>query len=90
MRTIWKFPLKIINTQIIEMPYGAEILTAQEQYDELQLWALVDSEATLKIKYRINIYGTGHPISYEDRLRYISTVQLRKGTLVLHIFENFE
>lgn len=41
MKTIWKFELKVGDKQTVEMPEGAEILTAQFQGDTLCLWALV-------------------------------------------------
>lgn len=59
-KTIWKFPLKTIDQQFIEMPVGAEILSIQSQNNYPCLWALVDRNAKRE-NISIEIYGTGHP-----------------------------
>lgn len=84
-RKIYKFPLKITDTQTVEMPPSAKILTAQMQNGNLCLWALVDAEPELEKQPRvIEIIGTGNP--FPERLRrYISTVQI--SAEVWHVFE---
>jgi len=84
--TIWKFPLMVIDNQIIRMPKGAEILTVQTQNEEPCLWALVDVEAELEARF-IDIFGTGHPVFLFKRTnkKYIGTFQT--GQLVFHVFE---
>lgn len=95
--TIWKYRLALTDTQTIRMPKEAKILTVQPQMsrrittdnsppDEyLQLWAIVDPTALMSDR-QISIYGTGHTMP-KDPGRYISTVQLQGGSLVLHVFE---
>lgn len=87
--TIWKFRLSPIDEQGIEMPLGASILCAQEQYGVVCLWAIVDDFPTHPKEQRtIFLRGTGHPmIVPETQLRYIGTVQKNGGSLVLHVFE---
>ncbi len=85
MKTIWKFPLEIIGEQHLNLPEGAEILTAQMQGGTLCLWALV-SPGSPKQQRTIEIFGTGHPMSDAER-RYIGTAQMAGGSLVWHIFE---
>jgi hypothetical protein len=80
--TIWKYILGPDET--IQMPKGAVILTAQEQYGEVAVWACVDPTETELTPRRFVTPGTGHDIA-EGSLQYISTVQL--GSLVFHIFE---
>lgn len=83
---IWKFPLLVTDWQIVEMPRGAKILTAQLQKGFLQLWALCDETAP-KERRRISIYGTGNEVD-EKPGRYISTFQVADGDLVFHVFED--
>lgn len=84
-RRIWKYPIELADFVIIEMPEGAEILTAQMQYGKLCLWALVDCEPELpKLNREIEIIGTGNSIIEAPR-RYIATVQ--QDIFVWHIFE---
>lgn len=82
--TIWKYRLELKYDQIIEIPARAKILTAQNQGDTIQLWALVNPKLP-KEKRKIRIVGTGNDVS--GILIYISTVQMERGMLVWHIFE---
>lgn len=84
MKTIYKYGLNVTGTQTIEVPMVAQILTAQLQNKELQLWILIDPEKEGSEYITIRIYGTGHPIDKEN-LEYISTFQ--EGTLVFHVFK---
>lgn len=85
MKTIWKFPLKVIDVQAIEMPSGANMLAVQMQQGTPCVWAEVDPEAE-RVTRHIAIFGTGHPMP--DRvMEYISTFQLHDGALVFHAFE---
>ena len=60
IKTIWKYELRITDTQVVEMPDGAEVLHVGCQAGKICLWALVDPEAAL-IPYEFQIVGTGHP-----------------------------
>lgn len=88
MKTVYKFPLEIKDTQTIEMPEGAELLTVQSQKGSLNIWALVDVGKPL-IKRTFEVFGTGHPIYYDMGIErtYIGTAQTLGGNLVWHIFE---
>lgn len=64
-RTIWKFPLKITDEQIIEVPDYVEWLNVGlDPQGNPSLWALVypDNE---KVQINIRIIGTGHPVEKE-------------------------
>jgi hypothetical protein len=86
MKTIYKYPLHITDTQVVTAPQGAVWLTVQVQRDILGLWAVVDPTAK-PCGRTIRIYGTGQPIpDYEcPPKKHIGTVQ--EGPLVWHIFE---
>lgn len=85
MKTIWKFPIQINDRQVVPMPKGAEILTAQMQGTSLCLWAVVDTDYKHVLKPRlIEVVGTGNPIPDVSR-HYIGSVQDR--IFVWHVFE---
>ncbi len=86
MKTIWKFPVPLTDeSTVLEMPANAEILTAQVQGDQPQLWAIVDPTAVTELR-TFRTYGTGHRID-QDPGRYVATYQLHGGGLIFHVFE---
>lgn len=86
MKTIWKITLKPIDTQEIEVPHGARMLCAREQYEQVCVWFICDPDAP-KEKRGIAIAGTGHPAPEPQDAQYIGTASLQGGTLMLHVFE---
>ncbi len=83
--TIYKYLLKPQSVQTVEMPKGAQILTAQFQNKTICLWALLNLEG-FATKRTIEICGTGLPLDFHPRV-FISTVQDPVNGLVWHIFE---
>ena len=90
-KTIWKFNLKATDTQTIEMPAGAVVLTVQVQNGTPCLWAMVDPEESAS-KRIFKTFGTGHQIdnSRNVPLLFVGTYQLLDGNLVFHVFEYVE
>lgn len=88
-QSIWKFPIAILYYQEIEFPKGAQILSVQEQYGEVCLWAKVDKEAQVEMR-EIIVLGTGHLIPGDTNDHYIGTVQQAGGRLVWHVFERLK
>ena len=86
MKTIWKFELTTTDEQVVTMPAGADILSAQVQHGTICLWALVDDSQSTSEQRRINIYGTGHAVGHAIG-RFVGTVMLDDGNIVLHVFE---
>lgn len=84
--TIYKYPIKITDTQKVKLPINAEILTAQMQGDTLCLCAKVHEGNTSMEERTIEVFGTGHPMS-DDARRYIGTTQMHGGALIWHVFE---
>ncbi len=84
---VFKYVMEITDYVDLDMPSGAEVLTAQMQNGDLCLWAKVDENAP-KEKRRFRIAGTGHPL--EGKHEYISTVFPYNDSLVFHIFEEVE
>lgn len=79
---IWKYPFQIEDRFEIEMPEGAQVLTAQMQGSTPCLWALVNPEAPKTIR-KFFVYGTGHEIG-EEGIAYIGSVQ--SNGFVWHVF----
>lgn len=88
MTAIYKYRLEITETQVVSMPKGAQILTAQMQDGYLCLWALVNTDKKSAMR-SIVICGTGNPIpsgeDFTQTHRYIATVQEQE--FVWHVFE---
>jgi hypothetical protein len=85
MKTIYKYELKITDIQSIEMPIGAEILSAGLQKQTPCIWALVEDENKLQNRI-IEVLGTGNPIIQEGSRKFIGTFILANG-FVGHVFE---
>lgn len=88
MLTIHKYPIDLEAgaDQIVSMRQGAALLDAQLQNGTVAVWAHVDDVRPI-VKRRIVIVGTGGNTTKIVGGRYIATVQLRGGFLVLHFFD---
>ncbi len=84
--TIFKFILFPSKSQTIELPIDAEILTVQNQNEEVCMWVKLDPSAP-KINRTFAVFGTGWDINADSKLNYIGSVQLESGKLVFHVFE---
>lgn len=73
----------------IDMPIGSEILTAQVQKEDPVLWALVDPNAPV-VKRRIYIVTTGQDKGVAEPGKYIATIQIMRGNIVIHLFDGGE
>jgi hypothetical protein len=85
MKTVWKFPLEIVDFQKLLMPENAQILTVQMQHDEPCIWALVDSNAPRKIR-EVYTRGTGQAADLPLSVAWIGTYQAKGGEFVFHVF----
>lgn len=86
---VWKFTLNYRDGDHhhLMVPIGAEVLSAHAQGDDLQVWALIDTDAQRETREFV-LVGTGYPTHLpRDRMRFINTVQLHNGRMVLHVFE---
>lgn len=88
MKTTWKFPLAVQDDlQTFDLPKGSMVLSVAEQHERACLWCLVDNEVTETISVDVRIAGTGHSLDdVGEDWRFIGTVLLMGGSLVLHIF----
>jgi len=84
MRTIHKYVLSPDKLNI-EMPLGAIVISVDEQYGKICLWAEVDPDKTTTTRY-FQVYGTGHTINAVNQ-SFIGTVKLNGGQLIFHVYE---
>jgi hypothetical protein len=83
---IYKYEIPIKDEFILELPKGAKILSFQKQHGKPYIWCLVNQEETEPIKFRMII--DGHDFDYDGRyMRFIGTIQMTEGYLVLHLFK---
>ncbi len=83
MFSIWKYVLKVTDYQTIMMAQNAHILSVQEQYGNIVLWAESDTKAQPENR-SFHVVATGQEHK-EHPGKYIGTVQV--GSLVWHIYE---
>ncbi len=81
---VFKYPVPI--TGRVVMPQGAEVLSVGVQDDEVFVGAIVQPQAPTESRYFV-IAGTGHAILPEMLGRFLGTVMLRDGAIVLHVWE---
>jgi hypothetical protein len=87
MKTIHKYPLQIIASQVMIMPRGAEIIAVQTQGAVPCMWAMVDPDKDVEMRI-VEMYGTGDPIhDAQGKRKYIGTFQIKNGESVFHAFE---
>lgn len=86
MKTVYKYILEPDDEVRISMPAFAEVLTVGAQGENICVWALVDPKIP-SLKKTFRIAGTGHPITDDEKWRFLGTVFLYSETLVFHIFE---
>ena len=85
-KAILKFPLSVQDTTILNMPVGSEVLHFDSQYDVLNIWAICDTKAVVTEERVFFLAVTGERLP-QGNLKYIGTVLLSSGTMVVHLFE---
>lgn len=88
MRQVWKYPLRVMDVQTIQVPGGAKFLKAMADPhgDFINLWFLLRPVNALESR-TFYVYGTGHTIPDGTFLRHLETVSMQNGTFIWHIFE---
>lgn len=85
---IFKMTLKTTDTQVLQMPNGAKVLSLQVQHGKPQLWILVNENNSTMTQRKFVTHGTGNPINPAvDPSKFVGTYQLDGGNLVFHVFE---
>jgi hypothetical protein len=88
-RTIWKYPLEIINKQKIKLPGSYKILSIKVQNGKPILYVFVNPKVQERVDVTLITYGTGHSIdtNYDNVDDYIDTYMVQDGKLVFHVFK---
>ena len=88
---IHKQILDFVNNDVcsIRLPMDAEVLCCQMQYNNtLCIWYKWSGAHNTKTVTRVfQIVGTGHNFSDNNKMQYISTVQIDNGAFIFHVFE---
>ena len=84
MQTIHKY---LLNTglTVVQVPKGGVVLSAQEQFGDVCVWVVVDTEREFEERH-FEVLGTGHFMP-EGKRTFIGTIQLMGGSLIFHVFE---
>lgn len=85
MLTIYKYPLKLEDEQILELPVNSQLLSVIVQREVICLYVKVDSLEKYTNGHKILIIGTGDPLEQDVTIDFIGTVQM--GPFVWHVFE---
>lgn len=82
MNVVYKYPIRIADTQEISMPQGAEIIRVDhDPHGFTCIWAIVNPDNKPQLK-SIYIRGTGQPLP-ED-VKYFAS--FNEGPFVWHVF----
>lgn len=87
-KVIYKYPIPLNDTILLQLPKNAEILFVETQNGDPFIWCLINPELELVPRY-FHLYGTGMEIE-EDTLHenvYVGTFKLANERLILHLFE---
>jgi len=86
VKTIWKFPIEIADSQLLSVPEGAKFISVLTNGEKPLLYAIVDPESPT-VSTTVQIRGTGHPVQEDllDLYVFLGTVTTH-GFLVWHIF----
>lgn len=87
MKTVHKYELIMDGVATLNLPEGAEILSAKAQRNKIVLYTLVDTNELPTDVYSVLAIGTGAYLDYDiDKYKFIDTVMLLDGALVYHVF----
>lgn len=84
MDTVYKYAMPLTDVSDIGMHKGATLLHVDKQYDDIFIWARVDTKAPL-VRRRFRLAGTGHDLAIASGAIHVGTVVY--GVLVFHLFD---
>lgn len=86
-KKIFKYELKLVEEQKVEMPISAKIIHIDVQFGVICVWVIVDPLVDVYHKRTFHIVGTGHDMPKTEELTHIGSVLMKTGLFVWHIFE---
>jgi len=84
--TIWKYELKVQDTQEIDIPCGYEVLMVNTQKGIPCLWVRVDPNSP-KLREIIYTHGTGHNIEHQCKLEHLGSYLTDNDEMCSHVFK---
>ena len=87
MLTIHRYELRMMDSQLLNMPRGALLLSVGVKGGDAteSLWAAVDSEEPL-VERRVFVVGTGHSMEAAAEAEFVGTAIDYLRGLVWHVF----
>lgn len=87
MITVHKFTLDCILVQYVEMPAGARVIAADNQDEELCVWAIVDTDRKpeKRVFYCMET-GADASVAALQTSMFVGTVLFDEGAYVVHVF----
>lgn len=85
-KTIYKYPLKITDTQYITVPFGGYPISVATQHGEPVVWFMVNTTNSATERYRFVMIGTGNPAGHAEGMDFLGTVLMANDALVWHLF----
>lgn len=97
MRSVYKYPLVLHDSQVLKLPKNSKVLYVGTQWSiedndtKICLWVEVHADCLEDLEdRRFDIHGTGHIIMRDDAV-YVGTVQMPPNTwgtvFVWHVYE---
>ncbi len=84
---IYKYVLKSVDEQTINLPQGYQILSVMNQFDKIVLYALVSDNKKYTEDVSIKIVETVHDIDFNTaEYKFLGTVSIYNGELMFHVF----
>lgn len=81
---VWKYPLRLVDKDVVRMPRHAEVVLVDSQGDSLCLWAIVNPD-NVREERTFRIVGTGHHMDSGPGVTHVGSCQ--QGWSVWHVFE---
>ncbi len=90
MQKILKYPITIVDSQIVSVPRGFKPLSVQMEFGNgLYLWVQAESEAPL-VSVIIRMFGTEHlPMEGVDDIdigEFLGSIHAMNGPQVYHVY----
>lgn len=91
MKRVLSYSLEIDDSQVIQIPAGADILYTlwKPGEDAIRLYTLVDTSVTKVDSLQVEILGTGHERDSLDGFKFLGTVISYHTGLVFHVFYKY-
>jgi hypothetical protein len=87
MKKIFKYPIEIVDAQVLVLPLGAKVVSAIAQGDDLVIYALVEPTVEFKKNVEIRIVGTGHDVTFDlQKFKFLNSISTWGGRLIWHVF----